>query len=908
MSRCVEPQPDAWQQNATFSELLQAPPAKQALASLETHLKPIFNSHALYSLETGQLIVKLHSLTSLLNRANLLPHLTPHDFKLGLHLAITPSLSQSASPCKDQPLHFSAFLNAVAFCAFYYPPLNDPSQIPTPRPHNESIPHFEQMLETARERLVAAIESPRSIDGKVPSPASSMAFATPYTTLPGDSPIHTVSSGVSASPGGEIWFTPAQSNIRTKLFQLEVVETPLAPHLEEDTETRINPIRSIPKITSEIRSESGLSDSLQEPTTDSTSDPRNGLLQCQPQSQSPSSQNTEVLTSLAHEQQMNDKITPRELAEVSELEESSVQQAPCEESEAASGNPFPSTQAQVRSTSQVQIPDEPTDNSELPAETNEMSSPECPSTDLASAPTTVPSHLPSPGSHFESPHLSCDAKTLQAISTAEPTSFRKLSFSGSESDSDSSSCYDHSRDDQDAMTRIDEAFDDGHPVEDCDECDEELCSDMILSYSLSSHTRPAEDTLIIQSLGDECQQHQAESASHLLEQDPAGTLSPETEEPALSEAVDVYDMSKSDDIGSGAIAAEDVNLDRLRIALGLPAVAFSEAGDGVLRTPLAQKPGTRIDDTDIEYDDEEDHTLLFDDGNESDGSELSMGTRETMRKLVEDHLSFHGTSFSQHYQSGHFYAEDQVVITPDRKSRMAFCDTFTTTYNALVEDGPFASEKTMTRRSQMTRLETDQVVHSADACDREAKEYALATDDTNYGLLSPVIGSRRGSYSSEISPDGLNLIKKQLALPHPFVPAGSTIGSSISSAPGTQDEKDAERNANIENPDSQRIVTVSPKKTHTVSEKSVAFSQHDVRASREVEMVHVMRETLETCRVLREEIARKQQPSIEPPRQQNYRGFGRIIEFGVFGLVIIMVTLLLVERRIQRSMFVDVLV
>ena len=154
-------------------------------------------------------IISLARFSELLTSANLLPPLTSHDYKLGLHLIISPTELGTVSSSQDQPLQFRHFVDALAFTAFYYQPTSnssgdvDTSGPPPPDSSPECIADKLGMsLQFVAERVAEITTSTPC------SSPSSADFATPRSQFPSSSPNQASRIDVLISPLAEKWFTP----------------------------------------------------------------------------------------------------------------------------------------------------------------------------------------------------------------------------------------------------------------------------------------------------------------------------------------------------------------------------------------------------------------------------------------------------------------------------------------------------------------------------------------------------------------------------------------------------------------------------------------------------------------------------------------------------------------------------
>ncbi|KAI0565892.1 hypothetical protein FGB62_13g134 [Gracilaria domingensis] len=116
---------DAWQQHDAFYAKFQTPAVREAIAVARTHLQPIFIENARFSEECGLPTVSVSFLVDNLRESNLIPPLTSHNYKLGLQICISPDLtSPLRSPSKNHPeqrIQFDTFVEAFAFSLFCYP-------------------------------------------------------------------------------------------------------------------------------------------------------------------------------------------------------------------------------------------------------------------------------------------------------------------------------------------------------------------------------------------------------------------------------------------------------------------------------------------------------------------------------------------------------------------------------------------------------------------------------------------------------------------------------------------------------------------------------------------------------------------------------------------------------------------
>eukprot|EP00178_Gracilaria_changii_P011188 TRINITY_DN3204_c0_g1_i1.p1 TRINITY_DN3204_c0_g1~~TRINITY_DN3204_c0_g1_i1.p1 ORF type:complete len:1011 (-),score=162.80 TRINITY_DN3204_c0_g1_i1:2484-5516(-) len=121
-----QPSPtDAWKQHDAFYAKYKTPAVQQALAVARTNLRPIFIENARFSQQCGLPTVSLSFLIDNLRESDIIPLLTSHSYKLGLQICISPDLTSPLhSPSKnhsDQRIHFDTFVEAFAFSIFCYP-------------------------------------------------------------------------------------------------------------------------------------------------------------------------------------------------------------------------------------------------------------------------------------------------------------------------------------------------------------------------------------------------------------------------------------------------------------------------------------------------------------------------------------------------------------------------------------------------------------------------------------------------------------------------------------------------------------------------------------------------------------------------------------------------------------------
>lgn len=307
--------------------------------------------------------------------------------------------------------------------------------------------------------------------------------------------------------------------------------------------------------------------------------------------------------------------------------------------------------------------------------------------------------------------------------------------------------------------------------------------------------------------------------------------------------------------------------------------------------------------------DEGDQTILFDEGNQSDTTEMSMETRETYSRMVEEYLLCNERSRSID-STKQWFTQGQETPT----KRHSFFEDQTVYSQGIVEDQSIQTECSFDSSSakscddtnhgeavevEETHLEATQSPNEVDAMfeDMNALEKIMFT--------SPKHVMPTESIGSDLTPDGFNIVKKQIAeLPSPVTFCDSSAGNSFSSyknaashvsfSPGTGNIVSASAMGTKKERPSPQLTATRQLSTELVSTAATAGDR-----LKEMEMLAVMRETLQVCRVLRQEVE---------GRRRGDHWMTRTMEFGALGLAIAVIVLVLVEQRIQGVFFADVMV
>lgn len=1004
--RAPDSTPDAWTRHDEFHRQLDAPQVQNVLAIVKPHLHPIFLENALFCEETGMPTVPLNFLVEILEQSALVPRLPSHNFKLGLQLAISHDLSSPLhdSPSKhysEQRIQFDTFVNAFAFSLFSYPfqlpqvddstssqaqenpqdansfatslrlgakhlsesvqssskagasentntlylkvMSKDPSAFSPPKPES-LLEGIEQVtdLQTTKETILeqdpqspiiqddecslhdsstvrddnTESESIGTFDTESSAPPTPAQYFTPRAHLEKPTPHKTfTSSSFASSPKNFAWFTPRQgvaegsrttpSNRFRRLLltgERKKKQTPFKdsprPRASEEFQFENNSQRD--KEESPVQPMQKAGSGMAIDVTHSKQESEVGV---------ETVRNVQDTTCASSSTQEKSVSSPERKVSVENLEHTSS---------GIDGDSLePSIQKSTKNTSPQ--------GDEIPSQRFSISS------NLAS-----PS-LPSPSSQFQSPEIRDTFTTVQQSSLEDPSSSRRLSFSDSEDGSnslDESSPYETDEERSTPEMKLSQASNYGQNIE-----EPEIASEL---GSLAESERGESDV--------HREEGHIESRNFVQEVDDHSPQNPSVENTYHLETGFLSD--RSDSIHPTPRAA-------------LMGTLFN--GEGSLFGDYSSPSKSQLGRNDFGLDslgEDEPTELLFNNGDQSDSSDLSMRTRETYSRMLDFYIengNFRSKIDSVTYVEGQaiLHAEgddnsesENAAADPEEQvpvhsgdNYLIFEDSPIDTQQSQGMEGiynPNSQSKSNEDQSQLmseaeesgkgpdgaskvsvlvernvscssirrpaATSETHEDAKGEETavnvqCGNEESVYNEGTPKRSESYISPAPFKSKEKLTSELTPDDFNVVRKQIDnIPSLEMLVESSLGSVCTKASHETDRFSGGKRAIKGQSDAEQVTPSSARgvfKAEVPREPQIVV-QCSGHAGNNDAVAAALRESSEVCRLLREELL---------DRRTKRNGSGRfqsVMEWLFLIVVVVFVTLVVVERRMDRFTFSEV--
>lgn len=1006
--RAPDSTPDAWKRHENFHKELDATQVQDALVTIKPYLHHIFVGNALFCEETGTPTVPLNFLVEILEQSGLLPVLPSHNFKLGLQLAISQDLSSPLrnSPSKrysEQRIQFDTFVNAFAFSVFSYPSQlphvddstsseaqenaqdanpfakslktaakhlsefvrssskagasdntnttslteisNDPSAVSSPKPSDSLVEQIDELNDLHSTRETILEQDPRSpiiqdeecslhdsstvqddnnenesigtFDTECSAPPTPSQFFTPRADLAVPTPLRRfASTSFASSPKKNAWFTPRQGIVGG--FSTTPSNGVKRLLLSGESKKEM-PFKDSPR--SREPDESQFEDNSQR-------DEEHSPVQSVRKSES------EVSYDVSHSKQASE-------AEVETVHNVQDTTSAASSTDSSQERLVPSPDREI-SVENVQEPSSTTGN-----ETSESSTPKSgesvhpQSEELSSQRIPNSSNLespsaPSPSSLFQSPEIRDTFTALEHNFNDDPTSSRKLSFSDSEDGKSSdSSQYDNEEERSITAMKLSQASDYGQQIEEPEFANE--LDGLAVNALDKSDVHGEEDPIASDIVVEEANEHSPRNSF-------------------------IEDNSY---LKTGLLSERSESMHTIPRAASMAAILKDE---GLLFEDYSNPSQFQLGQSEFEFESLNEDELLFDNGNQSDSSDLSMRTREAYTRMLDSFIE--NGNFGRKIDSISCVKEQGISQQGDINSEIenaaADRDGENSVHSGdkylIVEDSPSETQHdrspegvcSMSSQSKRNEHESQLMSEAEESgkrsdgaskisvmversisyssvptpamkcdthedvkgeeialnmqCSHEDKTRNECMPKRNASYASPAPFKNREILTSDLTPEDFNVVRKQIDnLPSLEMLVESSLGSvctktSLEADRSSGGKRSAKERSAKERSDLQER---APSSVRDVS-KAAAPGEHQIVVQCSGHVVNndavaaALRESSEVCRLLQKELFDRRTTHIRSGRFQS------VIEWLFLILVVVFVTLVVVERRMDRFTFSEV--